>query len=119
MIRAVAGLLNVELTIVGDGPVIGALRRLVAALGVHHFQKRYSRPSVPNGELCAELPGYDIFAVRSDYFELSESMLEALLTGMPTVINRRPGAAVPELSDEICLLVEDPDAAYRDACNGS
>ena len=70
---------------------------------------------MPNDRLCAELSDYDIFSIRSDYFELSKSMLEALLTGMPVIINRRPGAPVPELSDDICLLVENSAASYRAA----
>jgi glycosyltransferase involved in cell wall biosynthesis len=61
------------------------------------------------------LPEYDIFAIRSDYFELSKSMLEALLTGLPTIISRRPGDPVPELSDDICLLVDNSAHSYRRA----
>ena len=42
-------------------------------------------------------------------------MLEPLLTGMPVVINKRIGAPVPELSDDICLLVSNSVAGYREA----
>jgi len=38
-----------------------------------------------------------------------------LLTGMPVVINKRIGAPVPELSDDICLLVSNSVAGYREA----
>ena len=70
------------------------------------------RPAVPNDELCASLPDYDIFAIRSDYFELSKSMLEALLSGLPVIVNRRPGDPVPELTDEICMLVDNTPDGY-------
>jgi glycosyltransferase involved in cell wall biosynthesis len=39
-------------------------------------------------------------------------MLEALLTGLPAIINKRPGDPVPELTDEICMLVENTPAGY-------
>lgn len=113
LIRAVASLPDVELTIVGDGPIAGSLRDLALELDVASRVK--FRPAVGNDELCAELPDYDIFAIRSDYFELSKSMLEALLTGIPAVINRRPGEAVPELSSDICLLVDNLAESYRSA----
>jgi glycosyltransferase involved in cell wall biosynthesis len=113
LIAAVAGLPEVELTVVGDGPVAEASRRLAAELGVD--SRIIFRPSIRNDELCAALPHYDIFAIRSDYFELSKSMLEALLTGLPVIINRRAGEPVPELSSEICLLVENAAESYRSA----
>jgi L-malate glycosyltransferase len=113
LIGAVAGLPGVELTIVGDGQIAGNLHELVSELGVGTRVKFL--PAVPNDVLCAELPDYDIFAIRSDYFELSKSMLEALLTGMPVIVNRRPGEAVPELSSDICLLVDNTVEAYRRA----
>jgi L-malate glycosyltransferase len=113
LIRAVASVPDLELTIVGDGPIAGKLRDLVLELGIG--RRVIFRPAIPNNELCAELPDYDIFAIRSDYFELSKSMLEALLTGMPAVINRRRGEAVPELSSDICLLVDNSAESYRSA----
>lgn len=113
LIAAVAALPGVELTIVGDGPVAPELRRIAEESGAG--SRIVFRPAVPNDELCTALPDYDIFAVRSDYFEISKSMLEALLTGLPVVVNRRPGTPVPELSGDICLLVDNRCESYRAA----
>jgi glycosyltransferase involved in cell wall biosynthesis len=113
LVAAVASLPNVELTIVGDGPIAGALQRLAKKLGA--ASRIFFRPAVRNDELCAELADFDIFAIRSDYFEFSKSMLEALLTGLPTIINRRPGEQVPELSEDICLMIENTAESYRAA----
>lgn len=110
---AVAGLPDVELTVVGDGPVAGDLRRIAESCGAG--KRVIFRPAVANDELCASLPDYDIFAIRSDYFEISKSMLEALLTGLPVVVNRRPGEPVPELTADICVLVDNDAASYRAA----
>ena len=61
------------------------------------------------------LPDYDIFAIRTDYFELSKCLLEAFLTGLPVIVNRRPGQPVPELTEDICMLVENTPDSYRTA----
>jgi glycosyltransferase involved in cell wall biosynthesis len=113
LVAAVASLPDIELTIIGDGPVAGSLRSLAKQTGAE--SRIAFRPAVRNDELCRELPNYDIFAVRSDYFELSKSVLEALLTGLPTIINRRPGEQVPELSDRFCFLVDNTVHSYRAA----
>ena len=113
LIAAVAAMPDVELTIVGDGPIVGDLRRTAEERGV--AGRVVFRPAVPNDELCRLLPQFDIFAIRSDYFELSKSMLEALLTGLPVVVNRRPGDPVPELTGDIALLVDNTAAGYQAA----
>jgi glycosyltransferase involved in cell wall biosynthesis len=61
------------------------------------------------------LPEFDIFATHSEYWEISKSVLEPLLTGLPVVINRRKGAPVPELTDDICFLVANTVESYREA----
>lgn len=113
LIRAVASLPGVQLTVVGDGPLRAALEALSQTLGV--ADRVRFRPVVPNDELCATLPDFDLFATHSDYFEISKSVLEPLVTGLPVVINRRPGAPVPELTDEIAVLVDNTVDGYRHA----
>lgn len=113
LIRAVASMHGVELTLYGDGQLHDYLRQVAEASGAGdriHFQK-----AIANDELCQRLPDYDIFAVHTEYWELSKSVLEALLTGLPLVINRRQGEPVPELSPDICVLVENSVEAYREA----
>src|SRR5262249_7478344 len=52
LIRAAAALPDVELTIVGDGPIAGKLRDLVLELAIG--RRVIFRPAIPNNELCAE-----------------------------------------------------------------
>ncbi len=113
LIRAVASLEGVSLTIIGDGAIHGDLNRLVAQLGLR--ERVTLKRAVPNDELCESLADYDIFAVHTEYWELSKSVLEPLLSGLPVVINRRKGAPVPELDDAICMLVENTPEGYSDA----
>lgn len=113
LIRAISQLPNVELTMIGDGSHHDYLRKVAAECGI--ADKVVFHRALPNDELCSQLPDFDIFAVHSEYWELSKSVLEPLLTGLPVVINRRLGKPVPELTRDICMLVENSPDDYRKA----
>jgi len=113
LIRAVMQLQNVRLTLVGDGSHHAHLRRV--AQDCNAGERVEFITSLPNDELCRQLPEFDIFATHSEYWEISKSVLEPLLTGVPVVINRRLGAPVPELTDDICMLVSNSTEGYRQA----
>jgi glycosyltransferase involved in cell wall biosynthesis len=113
LILALADLPGVHLTIVGDGPMRTYLEGVAASAGL--AERVEFRPAVANDELCRSLADFDIFAVHTEYWELSKSVLEGLLTGLPMVINRRRGDPVPELTDDICVLVENSVAGYCEA----
>jgi glycosyltransferase involved in cell wall biosynthesis len=114
LIMAIARLPDADLTIVGDGPERQALEHLVSELGIG-ARVRF-RPAIGNDELCGWLPEFDLFAVHTEYWELNKSVLEALLTGLPLVINRRQGPPVPELErSDIVRFVDNTTEGYRDA----
>ncbi len=113
IIRAVASLPDINYTIVGDGPLRPDLEKLVSELGVH--DRITFRPAITNAELCRMLPSFDLFVIHSDYFEISKSVLEALLSGLPIVMNRRTGTPVPELEGGIVRFVQGTVEAYAAA----
>jgi glycosyltransferase involved in cell wall biosynthesis len=113
LIKAAMRLPNVRLTLVGDGSHHGYLRQVAAACNASDRVEFIA--SLPNDELCRRLPDFDIFATHSEYWEISKSVLEPLLTGLPVVINRRLGAPVPELTDDICMLVTNSVEGYQKA----
>jgi len=113
LIRAVAQMRNVHLTMVGDGSYHDALQKVATQCGMGG--RIIFHRALANDELCRRLPEFDIFAVHTEYWELSKSVLEALLTGLPVVINKRIGKPVPELSNDICLLVENSVESYHAA----
>jgi len=115
IIRAIAQLPGVQLTIVGDGPLRPELEQLARDLRV--ADRVIFRPSVMNDELCELLAQQDIFAVHTQAWEINKSVLEALLTGLPVVINRRVGEPVPELDGDFVVQVPDTQEAYREALN--
>ncbi len=116
IIRAIAEIPEVVLTIVGDGPIRPRLEALVSELGLG--ARVAFQPSIENDALCALLHDQDIFAVHTEYWEISKSVLEALLTGLPVVINRRIGEPVPELEEDFVRLVENTPDGYYNALRG-
>jgi glycosyltransferase involved in cell wall biosynthesis len=105
--------MNVSLTIVGNWPKASLLHQVARDVGVSdhvHFI-----PSVTNDKLCTMLPEFDIFATHSEYFEVSKSVLEPLLTGLPVVINKRKGKSIPEFQGDFLILVENTPEGYRHA----
>jgi glycosyltransferase involved in cell wall biosynthesis len=113
IIRAVAALPDTTFTVVGDGPKRPQLEALARECGV--ADRVSFLPAVANDALCRMMPDFDIFAVHTEYWEISKSVLEALLTGLPVVINRRRGAPVPELEGDFVLKVDNTAEAYRAA----
>ena len=114
IIRAVASIPRLELLVVGDGPKRNELVSLVEELGIADRVKL--SPAIDNDELCAMLPEFDLFVVHTEYWELNKSVLEALLTGLPLIINRRQGEPVPELMNvDFVRMVDNSVASYREA----
>jgi glycosyltransferase involved in cell wall biosynthesis len=113
IILAVKDLADAELTIVGDGDLREKLHRLVSDLNMVDRVKFIT--AIPNTDLCRRLSEYDIFAIHSEYWEINKSLLEALLTGLPCVVNRRMGPQVPELDGNFIMKVENSPENYRSA----
>ncbi len=115
IMRALVKLSNVILTVVGDGPIRPQLEQLAIDLGI--ADRVIFCPALVNDKLCELLIEQDIFAVHTEYWEISKSVLEALLTGLPVVINRRLGDAVPELEGDFVLMVQNTEEGYYEALN--
>jgi glycosyltransferase involved in cell wall biosynthesis len=112
LIRAVART-EAELTIVGDGELHDHLRSVAGSCGM--TDRAAFHRAIPNDRLCEMLPDFDIFATHTDYFEVPKAVLEPLLTGLPTILNRRIGKPVPELQGDWVMLVENSEEGYHRA----
>jgi glycosyltransferase involved in cell wall biosynthesis len=113
LIRAVSLIHNAELTIVGDGSYHQHLVDVARECNIEdrvHFHK-----SISNDELCSKLKDFDIFATHTEYWEISKSVLEPLLTGLPVLLNERQGEPVKELTSDICMLVSNTIEDYHGA----
>ena len=113
LIKAVAQLPKVHLTLVGDGTHHEHLRSVAEQCNIVNRVEFIA--SLSNDELCQKLVEFDIFATHSEYWEIAKSVLEPLLTGMPVMINKRLGLPVPELTADICELVPNTTEGYRKA----
>lgn len=111
LIRAIAGIDGARLTLIGSGPLHDQLREVAQETGARDRIDFLS--ALSNDEVCARLAAADVFATHSEYWELSKTVIEAMLTGLPVVINRRTGPLVPELTDDLCVYVDDDPSAWR------
>lgn len=112
IIRSIVGL-DVKLTLVGDGTCHEPLKALTQALGLGG-QVKFIK-ALPNDALCEQLSDYDIFAVHCDYWGIPKTVIEAMLVGLPVVVNRRHPEPTPELDGDWVLTTENREAAYRRA----
>lgn len=113
IIRAVKPYDGIQLTFIGSGNLLSQTREL--ANNLEGPAEIIFIESMPNDELCKCLHNYDLFAVHSDAWEISKAVLEALLVGLPVVINRREHDEVPELGKGLVRLVNNTTDDYRDA----
>jgi glycosyltransferase involved in cell wall biosynthesis len=113
LIRALRAFPFTRLTLVGDGDYHQHLRNVATESGVSS-QVDFV-PAMANDKLCSMLPEFDIFAVHTEYWEISKSVLEPLLTGLPVVVNRRIGQPVKEFEGDFMILVENSEDGYANA----
>ncbi|MFA4848775.1 MAG: glycosyltransferase [Methanoregula sp.] len=113
LIRAVALLPDVELTLVGDGPCHKYLEQVARECKVQDRVIFYN--GIPNDQLCQILPDYDLFAVHIESWGISKAVIEALLAGLPIIHNKRKGEPVHEFNESIICLVENTVDGYHDA----
>ena len=113
LIRAVAQIPTVHLTLIGDGELHEALIGLAEACGVSNrvtFVKALDNPT-----LCAQLEKFDLFAVHNDYLGIPKAVMEPMLAGLPIVANRRQPESIAEMDPNVCLLVDNTVEGYREA----
>ena len=113
IIKAVSKLKNVEFLIIGDGEYHNKLIELSKKLGIFKT-KVFFKKSVSNNEICKLLPTYDVYIAHSEYAELAKTTMEAMLTGLPCILNIRDGQCVQELNDsKIILLTNQAENYYN------
>jgi len=113
IIRSLVQVDKAVLTLIGDGPLRIDLQNLAAELGLGERVKFV--PHLANDLVIDEVRSADVFVVHSEHWELSKSVLEALLLGMPIIVNRRRGDATPELASTSVLQVSNSAKAYAEA----
>lgn len=112
LLRAVAGLPDIDLTVMGDGPLHGKLVGLAREVGLGERCRFVT--AMPNPEVCAQLHRFDVFAAHTTYPETPKAVMEPMLAGLPVILNRPRSEYRSELTGAT-LLVEDSVEGYRAA----
>ncbi len=110
MPRVLAEIPDARLRIVGDGPEVPRLRRLVASLGLDDGTVTLVGSVGEFDEIRRELSRADVFCLPSRQEGFGIVFLEAMAVGLP--IAAAEAAATPETAphDEVSLLVPPDDA---------
>ena len=89
------------------------LKLLAANLNIEN--RVYFISSMDNDALCKILSDFDIFVTHSEFWEISKSVLEPLLVGLPVIINSRIGKPVPEFNSNFIVTVSNTVEGYTSA----
>lgn len=109
LIYAVRQIADSHLTVIGDGP---ERQNLIKTAMAGSTEKKFSFiPSLANEQLCAKLADFDIFAIQTDHQEVPKSLIEAMLVGLPCIIDYKDTRALPELAANV-LMVENTVDGY-------
>lgn len=103
---------NIIVTFIGDGEYHDQLIAHAKKEGVLHKTDFIKR--MENSKLCKILKQYDFMVINTEYDELPKVILEAFLTGLPVLLNHRKKSSVPELTESICLRVDNSPQGYKE-----
>jgi len=112
IVEAIAGIPNIDLTLIGDGDLHDGLCTLAEKFGVSERIRFIRR--MPNAQVLREIAAADIYVYCSNNWEISKTCLEASLMGLPIVVNRRRGGLADELIGDHVLAVEQSARGYRE-----
>lgn len=111
LIQAVAGLDDVILTVIGDGPLRPSLETLATRLGVAN-RVRFI-PVVPHSKIQEYYSRADLFAIATRYEGFCIPVLEAMAAGLPVVASDLP--PIREILGGAGYLVTHTPEAFRQA----
>lgn len=113
IVEALAKLENAELTLVGAGNLHNRLMGLVRRLECDN-RCRFI-PALANQKVLAMMREVDIYVFNQISLGVSKTIIEAALTGLPIIVNRRPRGASDELDSDWLVQVEDTKSGYLNA----
>lgn len=110
IIRGVAQIENVYLDLFGTGNLHDELDNLVQELNIK--DRILFDSGISNDELMSKLKDYDIYIYNSINYEISKTVMEAALVGLPIIHNLRKPALSSELDQDYFYLVENSAEGY-------
>ncbi|MBM3711827.1 MAG: glycosyltransferase family 4 protein [Actinobacteria bacterium] len=113
LIKAIKDLDGFELLLIGDGPLLPYLKKLVSNLKLEHKVSFILK--VDNSEIHKLYQKSDIFAIALEYGGVSIPEIEAMAARLPIVISKPLWDNDPELVNKFSITVENSPAGFRDA----
>ena len=111
VLRAVASISEATLHLYGAGDLHEELIALARSLNV--TDRVAFSTGIPNEQLMRGLHEFDLYVFNSKNYEVSKTVLEAALVGLPIVHNVRRPALAEELAHGFVWKVEDSPEGYR------
>jgi len=112
LIKAVKNL-DVNLLLIGDGPLYSYLTKLTKNLGIEEKAKFIK--SVPNSEIHKYYSSADIFAIPIRYGGVCTPVIEAMSSSLPIVVPKPRWEDSPELVGDIAIVVENTPKGFEEA----
>jgi glycosyltransferase involved in cell wall biosynthesis len=113
IILAINDMKNVNLLLIGNGPLTKYLEARVRDWGLKERVKFIY--SVPNTEIHRYYLSSDIFAIPIKYGGICIPVLEAMAASLPIVIPKPLWESSPEVVGDIALVVENTPKGFREA----
>ena len=110
LVRAIAGL-DVDLTLVGDGPDGERLRGVARDLSV--TDRVNFIPAVPHDKIHELYAKADIFAIPIRWGGVCIPVLEAMATGLPVVVPQPVDEPIPEVVGDAGVVVENTPEGFH------
>ncbi len=106
--------MDVTLDVVGEGPLLDFLQHTAAEKSLAGRVNFLGYKA--NDWIIRQMPGYDIYIYEYLNRELSKSVIEAMLCGLPVIVNRHEDDPVVEIDEADGLVTVDNSAeSYRQA----
>jgi glycosyltransferase involved in cell wall biosynthesis len=116
VIKALRGM-DVTLDVIGDGPLLESLQHAAVSNGM--ARRVNFLGCKPNEWIVKQMPGYDIYLFESQAWEMSKSVIEAMLCGLPIIVNQHRQYSIAEIDKADGLVkVDNNSESYRQALLG-
>jgi glycosyltransferase involved in cell wall biosynthesis len=111
ILQALSHVNNVVLHLYGNGDLHSELVTIAKTLKIEN--RVIFRKNIPNDELMREMHKFDIYIYNSINYEISKTVIEAALVGLPIIHNVRKPALSEELAGDYIFKVDNSSEGYQ------
>ena len=110
IIKSIIDIKDIKLTIIGNGPLKKKLLFLVKYYKIEN--KVIFKEKLKNVELIRSLKKFDAFICNTQYLEFPKTIIEALLVGLPIIVNSE-SKKIEEYKDLNIFWAENNPSSYK------